>query len=74
VKIQIFFGDHPPPHFHARFAEHQALFVIPTLEILEGSLPAPKLEVVRSWARAHASELIVCWQRAALRQDPGRIE
>jgi Domain of unknown function (DUF4160) len=74
VKIQIFFGDHPPPHFHARFAEHQALFVIPTLELLESSLPAHKLESVRSWAQTHSAELIACWQRAVLRQNPGRIE
>ena len=73
VKIQIFFGDHPPPHFHARFAEHQVLLVIPTLEVLEGSLPAHKLEAVKTWARSHEAELIACWKRAALRQNPGRI-
>jgi hypothetical protein len=73
VKIQIFFGDHPPPHFHALFAEHQVLLVIPTLDILEGGLPAPKLEAVRAWARMHEAELIACWQRAALRQNPGKI-
>jgi hypothetical protein len=47
--------------------------VIPTLEVLEGSLPAHKLEAVKTWARSHEAELIACWKRAALRQNPGRI-
>jgi hypothetical protein len=28
IKILIFFEDHDPPHFHAAFAEHEALFPI----------------------------------------------
>jgi hypothetical protein len=73
VAIQFFFGDHPPPHFHLRFAEHRALIVIGTLELLEGSLPQPKLDRVRAWAKEHEGELIECWKRAAARQNPGKI-
>ncbi len=40
VTIQFFFSDHPPPHFHARFAEHQALIALNSWDVLEGSLPA----------------------------------
>jgi hypothetical protein len=73
VAIQFFFGDHPPPHFHVRFAEHTALIVIGTLELLEGSLPPAKLQSVKDWARKHETELIECWKRAAARQHPGKI-
>ncbi|MCK6040327.1 DUF4160 domain-containing protein, partial [Klebsiella quasipneumoniae] len=24
IVIQIYWADHPPPHFHARYAEHEA--------------------------------------------------
>jgi uncharacterized protein DUF4160 len=39
ILIRMFFNDHPPPHFHARFGEFEATVEIGTLEILEGQLP-----------------------------------
>ena len=39
VGIYIYYNDHRPPHFHALYAEHEALFAINTLEILQGELP-----------------------------------
>ncbi len=35
IVIKLFFGDHPPPHFHAVYGEHVGLFNIETLETLE---------------------------------------
>lgn len=73
VTIQFFFSDHPPPHFHARFAEHQALIALNSWDVLEGSLPAPKLRAVLDWAKAHEDELVICWKKAVVRQSPGKI-
>ena len=39
VKIDIYSRDHPPPHFHAKFAEHEELIVIETLETYAGKMP-----------------------------------
>lgn len=35
IVIQMFWQDHPPPHFHALYAEHEALIDIRTLEVIE---------------------------------------
>lgn len=43
ILIQIFWREHPPPHFHALYAEHEARIDIRTLEVIEGSLPAGRL-------------------------------
>ena len=40
IVIKIFFGDHPPPHFHAVYGESNALVSIESLEIIEGDLPS----------------------------------
>ena len=32
IKIDIYSRDHPPPHFHVKFAEYEELIVIETLE------------------------------------------
>jgi hypothetical protein len=34
ILIQIFWRDHGPPHFHALYAEHQALIDIRTLDVI----------------------------------------
>ena len=39
IVIKLFFGDHPPPHFHAVYGEHVGLFSIDTLDMIEGDLP-----------------------------------
>ncbi|HEY1340756.1 MAG TPA: DUF4160 domain-containing protein [Bryobacteraceae bacterium] len=39
IMIRMFFNDHPPPHFHARYGEFEATIEIATLNILEGTLP-----------------------------------
>ena len=53
IVIQIYYGDHPPPHFHALYAEAVAKIVIDTLQIIDGSLPKRALGLVIDWAAAH---------------------
>ena len=40
IAIRMFVVDHPPPHFHAAYGEHEATVSIETGEVLEGRLPA----------------------------------
>ena len=35
IVIQMFWKEHPPPHFHALYAEYEALINIQTLEVME---------------------------------------
>ena len=39
ILVRMFYNDHPPPPFHARFGEFEATVDIETLEIIEGELP-----------------------------------
>lgn len=42
ILIQMYFADHPPPHFHALYAEFEALIAIRTFEVIgEICHPAP---------------------------------
>ena len=58
----MFFNDHPPPHFHARYGEFEATVEIGTLEVLEGQLPRRALNLVREWAMMHREELLEDWR------------
>jgi Domain of unknown function (DUF4160) len=73
ILIQMFWRDHAPPHFHALYAEHEALIDIRTLELIEGGLPKRALALVLEWASEHRSELMEDWQLCASMQMPKKI-
>jgi hypothetical protein len=74
IVIQMYFGDHPPPHFHARYGGHDAKIDIDALAVIEGKLPARALGLVIEWAALHQQELREAFQRAANLSPPGKID
>lgn len=64
VVIAMYRDDHPPPHFHVRYAEFKASVGIESLEVLDGRLPPRILRMVRSWAGLHQPELWQDWDLA----------
>ena len=73
IVIQIYYGDHAPPHFHALYAGEVAQIAIDSLEIIDGTLPKRALGLVRDWALAHQQELREAFDRAAALKPPGKI-
>jgi hypothetical protein len=67
-------SDHPPPHFHATYGEHEVLIRISDGSIYAGLLPRRALRLVRAWHALHIEELGQAWNQAAARQDPGTID
>ena len=51
VKIDIYSREHPPPHFHAKYAEHEELIEIETLNTYAGKLPQNKRKKIVNWAK-----------------------
>lgn len=64
ITIRMFYDDHLPPHFHARYGGHQAVISVPGLVILKGSLPPRALGLVMEWAAQHRGELWEDWTLA----------
>lgn len=73
IVIQIFFDDHNPPHFHARYGDAKAMIGIRDLALMEGKLPSRALGFVIEWADLHREELLAAWDRAKRREAPGKI-
>ena len=73
IFIRMFFDDHPPPHFHAKYNEHQAVIDIKRLEIMEGHLPPRALSLVLDWAELHQAELLADWELCRAKQKPLNI-
>lgn len=70
IIIKLFFGDHPPPHFHAVYGEYNALFNIETLEMIEGDLPPRAMKMVIEWAEQQQNELLLMWNNQKFHKLP----
>ena len=46
IVIVMYFNNHNPPHFHARYGEHIAEIAISSGVVLEGALPRSALRPV----------------------------
>ena len=73
ILIQMFWGDHAPPHFHALYAEHEVLIDINTLEVVRGSMPRRALALGLEWAFQHRAELLEDWELCEQNLSPKKI-
>lgn len=64
IIITMYFNEHNPPHFHARYGEHKAEIAIETLSLIAGCLPPRVLGLVMEWAALHRAELLEDWELA----------
>ena len=64
ILIYMYYNDHMPPHFHAKWAEQEAIILIGTMNIYAGKLPKPQLDLVLRWAALHSEELMNNWELA----------
>lgn len=74
IVIAMYFDDHPPPHFHAKYGEQQAQVAIATGEAINGSLPRRARALVEEWAALHRNEPMADWERTVRQEPLRRIE
>ena len=74
IIISMYYNDHTPPHFHARYSEYETTVLINTLEVYEGNLPRRALSMVLEWAALHRRELQQNWNKARRGKPLRRIK
>ena len=62
IVIAMFYNEHRPPHFHAKYGEHQIVVNIETGDVMEGYLPTRALGLVREWHNIHKGDLLENWR------------
>ncbi len=60
----MYFNDHNPPHFHAKYEGSIAVFNIANRRMMAGGLPPNATRLVRKWAALHERELMHNWLSA----------
>jgi len=74
IVIAVYYDDHNPPHFHARYSGGKVSIEIQTLKVLEGEISSRALGLVVEWASLHKEELMKDWELAKSNQPPEKIE
>ncbi len=70
----MYYKDHFPPHFHAKYSGKRAAFSIEELKMIEGELPRRATSLVLEWAFQHRDELMANWKRAQRNEPLNEIE
>jgi len=73
IVISMFWDEHSPPHFHARYGEHTCCIDIRTFSVIEGGLPPRVLGLVIEWATSRQNELSENWRRVERREPLDKI-
>lgn len=74
IVVAMFFNEHNPPHFHARYGGEKVAIDVRTLQVLEGRIAPRALGLVIEWASQHQDELLEDWELARTDQQPRKIE
>ncbi|MGZ3514768.1 MAG: DUF4160 domain-containing protein [Thermodesulfobacteriota bacterium] len=73
IIIAMFYDDHNPPHFHARYGKDRVAIEISSLRVLEGDILPRALGLVMEWASQHQKELLDDWELARKNRPPKKI-
>ena len=71
ILIKMYFKEHGLPHFHALYGEHNGVFNIESLDMIEGDLPNRAQKLVTEWAQLYKNELMTMWKSQEFKQLPG---
>ncbi|MBR6459735.1 MAG: DUF4160 domain-containing protein [Actinomycetaceae bacterium] len=73
IAIMMFVGDHPAPHFHAKYQNYKATFNFDG-DMTKGKMPPKQRKLIAAWAEIHRKELEENWERAISKEMPFDIE
>jgi Domain of unknown function (DUF4160) len=73
IIIYMNWGDHPLPHFHARYGDYEITVEIES-GVVRGEFPKRALRAVLEWLDLHQSDLLEDWALAQARKPLKSIE
>jgi hypothetical protein len=74
IIIGMFYNEHLPPHFHARYGDYEIEVNINTLEIINGKIPKRAKALILEWAEEHRAELSENWELAQQMKEIKKIK
>ena len=72
ILIVMYYRDHLPPHFHAKYGEYEIIVDINS-GVVEGKFPKRALRLVLEWYELHKEELLRNWEKMQKGEPPDPI-
>jgi hypothetical protein len=73
LVVRVFHADHPPPHLHVQYGEHDAVVDIATGRTLAGHLPPRARALLVEWLRLRRRDIMRAWLDAQAMRPPRRV-
>ena len=73
IVIAMYWDDHSPPHFHAKYGSYEVTVNILT-GVIEGKFPKRALRHVFDWYDLHKDEFMEDWELCRKNELPKPIE
>lgn len=73
IIISMYWDDHLPPHFHAKYGEYEITVNIQN-GVVEGRFPKRALKLILEWYELHKDELMEDWELCSQKEMPKTIE
>ena len=73
IVIYMYWRDHCPPHFHAKYQDDEAVIDIETGQV-SGKMSFRAVRLVEEWRRLHVDQLRENWHLAEQNKGLSRIE
>lgn len=73
IVIYMYYEDHQPPHFHARYQGIRAAFDFEG-DMIAGDMPSKQRKLISARAVIHADELAANWELLEQSERPYRID
>ena len=68
IVVTMYYDDHSPPHFHAKYGASRVVIGLSDLTVLGGGLPPRALGLVMEWAVQHRGDLVENWTLSRTKQ------
>ncbi|MBI5724685.1 MAG: DUF4160 domain-containing protein [Planctomycetes bacterium] len=73
IIVVMFWRDHNPPHFHARYGGYEIEVNIRD-GLFRGVMPHRALMMIQNWRKRHIAELLLDWTLAQRGEPLAQIE
>jgi len=73
IIIFMFWREHQPPHFHAKYGDEEVIVEIQTGKVT-GNISQRVLNMVHEWRELHEDELMADWKLAEENKPLKRIK
>ncbi len=74
IVISMYYDEHNPPHFHARYGSYKISVQIESGMVMKGFFPKKELRAVLNWQELHKKDLMQDWQLAEIEKPLNKIK